>query len=52
MEKARVLVGKMLSNPVAVESASTQYEGGMDAWNSRERTTLLIDRMMRSALPF
>ena len=27
-------------------------EGGADAWNRRERTTLLVEQIMRSALPF
>jgi hypothetical protein len=31
MENWRVLVGRMLSKAVAVERASTQWGGGMDA---------------------
>jgi hypothetical protein len=52
VEKRKVLVGRMLRRWVAVCSASAQYAGGMLAWNRRERIILLVERMMRSALPF
>jgi len=47
-----VFVGTRLRRWVAVWSASTQREGGADTWNRRERTTLLVERIMHSALPF
>jgi len=37
---------------VAVPRAAAQKWGGTRAWNSKERTTLFVVRMMRSALPF
>jgi len=52
VDELSVLVGKMLMRYVAVYIASTQNESGREAWNSRERTTLLMERMIRSALPF
>lgn len=42
----------MFRTCVAVVSASTQKLGGRCAWNSRERTTSLVVRIIRSALPF
>jgi hypothetical protein len=50
--ESSVLVGSRLRRWVAVERAFTQKDGGADAWNRRERTTLLVERIMRSALPF
>ena len=52
VDELSVLVGKMLMRYVVVCIASTQNEGGREAWNSRERITLLMERMIRSALLF
>jgi hypothetical protein len=37
---------------VAVCKDSAQYADGMEAWKSKVRMMLLMERMTRSALPF
>jgi hypothetical protein len=50
--EASVFVGKIFRRYVAVPRAAAQKVGGMLAWKRSVRTTLLMERIMRSTLPF